>query len=166
MAEHRQYNSLLFPTAGAFLLGRRTYEIFAEYWPSVTDETDQIARALNNRPKYVVSTTLREAAWPGTSVLSGDVAGRVAELKQQSGGPLLLIGSARLAQTLLAHELVDEYRLLLHPVVVGGGKRLFDHHDGEPVELRLADSTTTGSGLVILSYQRTVTTQQITEHTQ
>jgi dihydrofolate reductase len=153
MADHRRRNSQLFPTAGAFLLGRRTYEIFAAVWPTVTDETDQIARALNSRPKYVVSTTLREAAWPGTTVLTGDVAGEVAKLKQEPGDPVLVIGSSKLVQTLLAHDLVDEYQLWLHPVVLGSGKRLFDDRDGNPVDLRLVDSTTTSSGLVILTYQ-------------
>jgi dihydrofolate reductase len=152
MADHRRYNSQLFPTVGAFLLGRRTYEIFAEYWPTVTDQRDLIAQALNSRPKYVVSTTLREAAWPGTRVLAGDVAGEVAKLKQESGGPVLVLGSATLVHALLAHDLVDEYRLWLHPVVLGGGKRLFDD-SGDRVDLRLVESTTTGTGLVILTYQ-------------
>jgi dihydrofolate reductase len=153
MADHRRCNSQLFPTASAFLLGRRTYEIFAEYWPTVTDQRDQIAQALNSRPKYVASTTLREAAWPGTRVLTGDVAGEVAKLKRESGGPILVLGSATLVQALLAHDLVDEYRLWLHPVVLGGGKRLFGD-GGDRVDLRLVESTTTGTGLVILTYQR------------
>src|SRR5262245_10930394 len=153
MADHRRHNSQLFPTAGAFLLGRRTYEIFAAYWPTVTDERDRIAHALNSRPKYVASTTLREAAWPGTTVLSGDVAEAVAELKQAPGDPILLVGSAQLARTLAAHRLVDEYQLWVHPVVLGTGKRLFDDRDGDHVELRLVDSMTTGGGLVILTYQ-------------
>ena len=155
MAEHRRYNSRLYPTAGGFVLGRRTYEIFAAYWPTVTDETDRIAHALNTRPKYVASTTLFEAAWPGTTVLTGEVAEQVAKLKQQpgDGGPLLVIGSATLAQTLLAHDLVDEYQLLVHPVVLGSGKRLFDDRGRDRVDLRLVDSTTASSGLVLLTYQ-------------
>ena len=153
MADHRRYNSQLFPTAGAFLLGRRTYEIFAAYWPTVTDETDQIAHALNSRPKYVASTTLAEAAWPGTTVLAGDVAGQVAKLKQELGGPILVLGSSALVHTLSAHDLVDEYQLLVHPVVLGGGKRLFSGTGGR-ADLRLVDSTTTGGGMVILAYQR------------
>ena len=159
MADHRRYNSQLFPAAGAFLLGRRTYEIFAEYWPTVTDRADQIAHALNSRPKYVVSATLREAAWPGTSVITSDVAGQVGKLKQEPGGPILVLGSATLVHALLAHDLVDEYQLWLHPVVLGRGKRLFgdggDGGDGgDRVDLRLVDSMTTGGGLVILTYQR------------
>ena len=154
MADHRRYNNQLFPTAGAFLLGRRTYEIFAAYWPAVTDDTDQIARALNSRPKYVVPATLRAAAWPGTTLLTGDVAGQVAKLKQEPGGPVLVLGSSQLVSALLAHDLVDEYQLWLHPVVLGGGKRVFDGSRGNRLDLRLVDSTTTGSGLVILTYQR------------
>ena len=154
MADHRRYNSRLFPAAGAFLLGRRTYEIFAGCWPTVTDQRDQIARALNSRPKYVVSATLGEAAWPGTSVITGDVAGQVAKLKQEPGGPVLVLGSATLVHALLAHDLVDECQLWLHPVVLGRGKRLFSDGDGNRVDLRLVDSMTTGGGLVILTYQR------------
>jgi dihydrofolate reductase len=154
MADHRRHNSQLFPTAGAFLLGRRTYEIFAGYWPTVTDERDQIAHTLNSRPKYVVSTTLAEAAWPGTTVLAGDVARQVAKLKQEPGGPVLVLGSSTLVPTLLAEDLVDEYQLWLHPVVLGGGKRLFGYDGGKRVDLRLVDSTTTSGGMVILTYQR------------
>jgi dihydrofolate reductase len=156
MADHRRYNSLLFPTAGAFLFGRRTYEIFAEYWPTVTDESDRIAGALNSRPKYVASTRLRDPTWAGTTILTGDVGEEVGKLKEQPGDPILVVGSANLAQTLLAHDLVDEYQLWLHPVVLGGGKRLFDSRDRDHglLELRLVDSTTTGGGLVILTYRR------------
>jgi dihydrofolate reductase len=153
MAEHRRHNSQLFPTAGAFLFGRRTYEIFAAYWPTVTDPTDRIAAALNSRPKYVASTSMHDADWRGTTVLTGNVAEQVAELKQHPGDPIILIGSAKLTQTLLAHELVDEYQLWLHPIVLGSGKRLFNHHDQAPLNLQLLDSTVTAGGLVILTYQ-------------
>ena len=150
MAEHGHYLSALFQAAGGFLLGRRTYDIWARYWPTVTDESDHIARALNSLPKYVASATLTEPAWAGTTVLR-DVPGEVAELRKQPGKPILLMGSSTLAQSLMAHGLVDEYQLLVHPVVLGCGKKLF--RDGGPaISLRLAGSTTAG-GLVILTYQ-------------
>jgi len=117
----------------------------------VTDEKDQIARALNSRPKYVASATLEEPAWEGTTVLR-DVPGEVAELRKQPGGQILLMGSSALTQSLMAHGLVDEYQLWVHPLVLGGGKKLF--RDGGPaISLRLADSTTTPGGLVILTYR-------------
>ena len=151
MAEHGQYLSPLFQAADGFLLGRRTYDIWAQYWPTVTDESDQIARALNSLPKYVASSTLQNPTWAGTIVLR-DVPGEVAELRKQPGKPILLMGSSALAQSLMAYGLVDEYQLLVHPVVLGGGKKLF--RDGGPtISLRLADSTTTAGGLVILTYQ-------------
>ena len=152
MPDHRRYNTELYQTAGAFLLGRLTYEIFAAYWPTVTDEDDEIARALNGLPKYVASTTLDGAGWQPTTVLEGDLAGEVATLKAAPGRPILVVGSSGLAQALMRHGLVDEYQLWLHPVVLGGGKRLF-RDGGPPATLRLVDSRTTGSGLVILTYQ-------------
>ena len=135
----------------AILLGRRTYDIWAAYWPAVTGESDQIAAALNTRPKYVASATLKEPAWKGTRVLR-DVPGEVPGLREQPGPPILLMGSSTLAQSLMAYALVDEYQLWLHPVVLGGGKKLF--RDGGPaISLRLARSTPTAGGLVILSYE-------------
>ena len=151
MAEHGRYLSPLFQAAGGFLLGRRTYDIWARYWPTVTDEKDQIARALNTRPKDVASATLEEPTWEGTTVLR-DVPGEVAKLREQPGGQILLMGSSALTQSLMAHGLVDEYQLWVHPLVLGGGKKLF--RDGGPaISLRLADSTTTPGGLVILTYR-------------
>ena len=151
MAEHGHYMSAVFEAAGGFLLGRRTYDIWAAFWPAVTDPGDQIARALNTRPKYVASATLTEPGWAGTTVLR-DVPGEVARLRRQPGQPILLMGSSALAQSLMAHGLVDEYQLWVHPVVLGIGKKLF--RDGGPtLSLRLADSTTTAGGLVILTYQ-------------
>jgi dihydrofolate reductase len=152
MNDHGRYLSEAFPAAGAFLLGRRTYEIFAAYWPTVTDEGDEIAHALNRLPKYVASTTLNQAEWEGTTVIRSDVAEEVARLKGQPGKDILVVGSSGLAQTLMHHDLVDEYQLWLHPVVLGGGKRLF--RDGAPrTTLRLLDSRTAASGLVILTYE-------------
>jgi dihydrofolate reductase len=152
MDDHRRYLSEEFQAAGAFLLGRRTYEIFAAYWPTLTDEEDEIARALNSLPKYVVSTTLNEAEWDGTTVIKSDVAGEVANLKEQPGRDILVVGSSGLAQTLMHHDLVDEYRLWLHPIVLGVGKRLF-REEAPTTTLRLVDSKTTSSGLVILTYE-------------
>ena len=152
MAEHRKYLRQEFRAAGAFLLGRLTYEIFAEYWPTVTDEEDEIARALNSLPKYVASTTLNDAEWNGTKVIRSDVPEEIAKLKEQPGRDILVVGSSGLVQTLMHHDLVDEYRLWLHPVVLGSGKRLF--REGAPATtLRLVDTKTTSSGLVILTYE-------------
>ncbi len=150
--EHRRYIRESLNAADAFLLGRVTYQIFAAYWPTVTDENDDIARALNKLPKYVVSTTLNEVQWYATTVINGNVAEEVAKLKEQPGKGIFVIGSSELAQTLMQHHLVDEYHLWLHPIVLGSGKRLF--RDGAPTTtLRLVDSKTTSSGLVILTYR-------------
>jgi dihydrofolate reductase len=152
LADHRRHNSDSFQTAGAFLLGRLTYEIWAGYWPTVTDETDEIARALNTLPKYVASRTLENPGWAGTIVIR-DVPREVAELKEKPGKPILVMGSAQLAQTLIEQDLVDEYQLWLHPIVLGSGKRLF--RDGAPkTELQLVDSRTSRAGLAILTYER------------
>ena len=152
MDDHRLYISDALPKFGAILLGRRTYDIFAAYWPTVTDESDQIATTLNSLPKYVASTTLNEADWAGTTVIHSDVADEVAKLKELPGKDILVVGSSELAQTLMEHGLVDEYRLCVHPVVLGGGKRLF--RDGNPaIALKFVDAETTKSGLVNLTYE-------------
>jgi dihydrofolate reductase len=138
--------------ADALLLGRKTYEEFAAAWPSITDE-EGFADRMNSLPKYVASTTLKEPlAWNAT-LLTGDIAEAVAKLKQQPGQDLLVQGSGELAQTLLRHNLIDTYQLWVHPVVLGSGKRLFG--DGGPATtLRLVDTSTTSSGIVILTYQQ------------
>jgi dihydrofolate reductase len=141
-----------FASAGAFLLGRRTYEIFAGYWPTVTDPADPIAGRLNSLPKYVASTTLDSLDWDGSSLLDGDVAGSVAELKQEPGGELQVHGSGGLAQTLIEHDLVDEYRLLLYPVHLGAGKKLFGERT-KAASLRLISTKTAASGVIIATYQ-------------
>ena len=141
-----------FEHASAFLLGRKTYQIFSGHWPRVTDPDDPIAAKLNALPKYVASTTLASADWQNSSILSGDVAAGVAKLKEQPGDELQVHGSGGLAQALIDHDLVDEYRLLVFPVHLGSGKKLF--RDGaKPAALRLISATTTGTGVVIATYQ-------------
>jgi dihydrofolate reductase len=138
--------------AGGFLLGRGTYEIFAAHWPNASPEEQMLAEPLNTRPKYVASTTLTEPlAWQGSTLLQGSVAESVASLKQGDGGDLLVIGSPELVQTLLEHRLVDELRLMIDPVVVGGGKRLF-RDDGALRTLRLVSSTVTTTGAIMATY--------------
>lgn len=158
MEEHARYNSELFQTAGAFLLGRLTYDIWAEYWPTVTDEDDEIARALNTRPKYVASRTLEKSSREGTTVLR-DVPVEVARLKGQPGRPIFVLGSSQLAQSLADHGLIDKYQLWIHPVVLNGGKRLF--RDGGPrTDLELVDNLTTAGGLVILTYRKSLNSEE------
>ena len=141
-----------FEHASAFLLGRKTYQIFSGHWPRVTDPGDPIAAKLNALPKYVASTTLASADWQNSSILSGDVASEVAKLKEQPGDELQVHGSGGLAQALIDHDLIDEYRLLVFPVHLGSGKKLF--RDGvKPAALRLVSATTTGTGVVIATYR-------------
>jgi dihydrofolate reductase len=152
MGDHRRYVAESFHAADAFLFGRLTYEIFADYWPTVTDPADDIARALNTRPKYVASTSLTDPAWAGTTVLGGELAAEVAKLRSQPGREVLVVGSSQLVQTLMANGLVDEYRLMVHPIVVGGGKKLF--RDGAAITpMQLVDLRATASGLVLLTYR-------------
>jgi dihydrofolate reductase len=140
--------------AGAFLLGRGAYEIFAAHWPRVTDPQDAIARALNTLPKYVASTTLKSAEWHNTTVLRGDVVEAVRALKREEGtGELQVHGSPGLAQTLIVNDLVDEYRLWVHPVVLGSGKRLFGT-GAVPAALKLTATQTTSTGVVVHTYER------------
>jgi len=138
--------------ADGFLLGRRTYEAFARDWPKATDPADEVASQLNGRPKYVASHTLRTGDWAPTTVLSGDVAAQVAELKARPGRELQIHGSVRLAQSMLAAGLVDELRLAIAPVVVGAGRRLFPA-GSPPGGLRLLRHETTPSGLAIHVYE-------------
>ena len=138
--------------AGGYLLGRHTYEGFASHWPNASEEEQVIAEPLNTRPKYVASTTLAEPLeWQNSTVLRGDVAEAVAALKRQDGGDLLVIGSTKLAQTLLEHGLVDELRVMIDPLVVGGGKRLF-RDDGALRPLQLVDSQVTTTGAILATY--------------
>ena len=137
--------------AEAQLLGRVTYQGFAAAWPSITDEVG-FAEKMNSMPKYVVSSTLEKAEWNNSTVLRGDVAEEVGKLKEQVDGVILVAGSARLVQTLLEHDLVDELRLMVYPMVLGSGKRLFGETSGKK-PLRLVDSKVVGDGVAILIYQ-------------
>jgi dihydrofolate reductase len=137
--------------AEAQLLGRRTYEGFAAAWPSMTDEVG-FAEKFNSMPKYVFSSTLEKAEWNNSAILSGDFAIEISKLKQQVDGIILVAGSAQLVQGLIEHDLVDEIRLMVFPVLLGSGKRLFgEHADKKP--LRLTDSKTVGAGIAVLTYQ-------------
>jgi dihydrofolate reductase len=139
--------------AGAFLLGRRTYEIFAGSWPNATDPADEAAAALNTRPKFVASRTLRQLSWNNAHLLEGDVAVEVARLKEQGGGEIQVHGSGHLLQTLLRHDLVDTLRIWQFPVVLGTGKRLFGE-GAVPLAFRLVESQQTVTGAVFRVYER------------
>jgi dihydrofolate reductase len=139
-----------FAQAEALLLGRTTYQMMQPYWEQVTEPDSLVATAMNTLPKYLVSKTVTEPTWQNTTVLLGDVVEAVAALKSRPGGELQVHGSHRLARTVHDAGLVDEYRLLVFPVVVGKGKRLFD--DGAvPSAFELVDSHTTGAGAVSLT---------------
>ena len=136
----------------AFLFGRKTYEIMAAYWPHQPDD-DIFSNVLNSLPKYVASTTLDEPLeWAGSSLLKGDVAEAVATLKDELDGNIVVLGSGQLARTLMEHDLVDEYALTIHPLLLGGGKRLFDQ-EGAMRPLRLVDSKTSTTGVILATYQ-------------
>ena len=138
--------------AGGFLLGRRTYEIFAAYWPNASEEEQVIAEPLNTKPKYVASTTLTAPLeWQNSTLVDGEVAAAVASLKQQDSGDLHVIGSTELMQTLIEHDLVDEFRLMIDPVVLGGGKRIF-RDSGSIKSLRLIDGQVTSMGAILATY--------------
>lgn len=133
----------------ALLLGRVTYEGFAAAWPAMETETGEFGRRMNSMPKFVASNTLREPEW-NASVIEGDLATEVAKLKEGSSGDLLIYGSGTLVDALTRDGLIDEYRLMVHPVLVGSGKRIFEQSTA--ATLRLEDATTTGAGVVVATY--------------
>jgi len=153
----------------ALLLGRVTYQIFAGAWPSLTDEEDwkrvkqaggeagkmpkgsPFADRMNGISKFVVSTTLDKVEWNNSSLIKGNVADEVFKLKQKPGQDILIAGSSQLANTLAQHGLIDEYRLLVYPIILGSGKRLFQ--EGSNIMLKLIEAKSFGSGVVLLRYQ-------------
>ena len=147
-----EFMTEVFKRVDAFLIGRRTYEIFAASWPNVTDPNDPIANSLNTLPKYVASSTLEDPQWSNTTVLKGDLASAVQELKERDGRELQVHGSGRLVQFLLANDLVDRLNLLVFPVIVGAGRRLFPE-SGIATGLALDESQTTPSGVGISVYR-------------
>ena len=135
----------------ALLLGRVTYEGFAKAWPSMKDDVG-FADKMNNMPKYVVSATLKKLDWNNSKLIKANVAEEVKKLKQQPGKDILVYGSGKLVNTLLQHDLVDELRLMVHPVVLGSGRLLFDNNAETMKALKLAESKTLPSGIVLLTY--------------
>ena len=138
--------------AGGFLLGRRTYDVFAAHWPNAPEEEQALAKPLNALPKYVASRSLKEPlAWQNSRLVKGDVAAAVAALKYEKGKDLLVFGGTELVQMLIARDLVDELRLMIDPVVLGGGKRIF-RDDCALRPLRLIDSEVTTTGAILATY--------------
>jgi dihydrofolate reductase len=150
-AEFGAFMVEVFSRAGAFLLGRSTYEIFASHWPKVTDPADPIAGPLNRLPKYVASRTLDRVSWNGSKLVR-DVRAEVARLKREEGRELQVHGSGNLAQTLFEYELVDELHLLQFPVILGTGKRLFAS-GAIPTAFELVATKATGRGVLMSTYR-------------
>jgi dihydrofolate reductase len=149
-----EFMDSIFQRVDAFLLGRRTYDIFAASWPNATDPEDTVANRLNTLPKYVASTTLKDPEWANTSVLEGDLVSAVRKLKDRDGRELQVHGSGALVRFLLENDLVDRLNLLVFPVIVGTGRRLFPD-SGIATGLALDESRTTGSGVTISVYRPT-----------
>lgn len=137
----------------AALYGRVTYETFASYWPNANSNEFGIADKLNSQPKYVVSTTLQKAGWNNTTVIGSNIAEEIRKLKQQPGGDIAMTGSATLVQWMLEHGLIDELQLLVHPIVVGRGKRLFKDGMQKTAGLKLVEDQKFDSGVIYLRYQ-------------
>jgi class 3 adenylate cyclase/dihydrofolate reductase len=149
--ELQQFNRQVVFEADALLFGRKTYQIWAAFWPTATADAE-LASRVNSLPKYVVSKTLKEPDWENTIILGGDLTAQIARLKEEPGGNLLVYGSSDLVSLLIEEQLVDEYRLMVFPVILGSGKHLF--RDGLDLShLRLVDSRTFSAGVVLLVYQ-------------
>jgi dihydrofolate reductase len=148
--EQEEYKLQEVLDAGSHLLGRVTYESFAGAWP---ERSGPFAEKMNAMPKYVASTTLDQLEWENSTLLEGDVAAAVRELKQADGGPILVAGSRTLVQTLFEHDLIDELHLMVFPLILGSGKRLF-RESTDKIPLQLADTATFASGVQVNSYRR------------
>jgi dihydrofolate reductase len=146
------YIADFYQRADAFLFGRRTFELFAGYWGVRDASENPFSGALNTRPKYVASNTITDPGWEGSTVLSGDLEAAIRELKAQPGGELQVHGSGRLIRWLLEHELVDEMTLIVCPVIVGAGTRLFPE-SGKDFALELLESRTFPTGITVQSYR-------------
>ena len=150
-SEFAEYHTDLLRNSDGLLLGRKTYEMFAAVWPSRAGESP-VADPINSMPKYVASTTLKDLEWENSHLIESDVPEGVAKLKEQPGQDLIMYGSHDLMQSLLEHDLIDEYRIWVHPVVLGNGMSLFK--DGvKRMALNLVDTTVLSSGVAILTYQ-------------
>jgi dihydrofolate reductase len=147
--------------ATAYLFGRKTYQHMAARWPNEPDE-NPIAAHLNATPKYVVTRTLSSLDWAGSQILDGDVVESVSDLKRDGDGFITLLGSGELAQTLIEHDLIDDYRLFVHPLVLGTGKRLF-RQIPRPLSMQLIDCAATSTGILMLSYATAGTTPPTSE---
>jgi len=137
-------------TTDTHLLGRVTYEGFAKAWPDAKD-TGEFGERMNNLPKYVVSTTLQKAEWKNSTIIRENVADEITQLKQQPGQDILVAGSGKLVHTLIQHNLVDEFRLLVYPIILGSGKRLFG--DGDETKLKLIETKSFSSGVILVRYE-------------
>jgi len=145
------YHTELLKNSDGLLLGRKTYEIFAAIWPPRSGQLPYIDK-INSMPKYVASSTLKDLHWENSQLIEGDVADGVAKLKQQPGQDLVMYGCHDLMHKLLQHDLIDEYRILVHPVLLGRGTTFFDDGAG-PVNLELIDAAVISSGVAVLAYQ-------------
>ena len=151
--EMEEANASGMASSDAMLLGRVTYEEFAGFWPYQDRSEQPYTDYLNNTPKYVVSRTIQEPLeWQNSTLIKGNVAEEVSKLKEQPGKDITIVGSGSLVRSLLAEELLDELRLMVHPIVLGRGKRLFEEGGGQKA-LELVDSKTFGTGVVYLTYQ-------------
>ncbi|GAA0999783.1 dihydrofolate reductase family protein [Subtercola frigoramans] len=151
-AESFAYIVSTWQRADAFLLGRKTYSLFAQYWGGQADDSNPFSAAMNPRPKYVVSNSLTEPEWANTTVISGDIAAGIRELKARPGGELVVVGSGMLARWLLENELVDEINLIVCPVIVGDGLRLFPQQ-GRDFALELVESKAFPTGVLAQTYR-------------